>query len=95
MPSCQSDTRRHFHTSYLVLERYIASRHERKHLKTKNGSQHWPCWHPLIFVCYCDRVCGVIRASRVLFTTQCHCLLMINYRLATGTKKTVYKDCHF
>ena len=30
-----------------------------------NGLQHcsWPCWHPLIFACYCDRVC------RVLFTT--------------------------
>ena len=31
-------------------------------LKTKNRFQHcsWPCWHPLIFVCYCDRVCRVL-----------------------------------
>ena len=57
--------------------------HNTLSLPEDNGFQHcsWPCWHPLIFVCYCDRVCRVL----VGFCSQCTVYQRTGFSTAAGT----------
>ena len=62
--------------------------HNTLSLPEDNGFQHcsWPCWHPLIFACYCDRVGRVL----VGFCSKCTVYQRTGFSTAAGHAGTLY-----